>query len=225
MKQAVEAASHPRELPEERETVLKMATRLHECLLDPVNRPQLMARTNLESIHLNEEGMVVLKASSKKGLQKAMGQLKRIAYHCQWGCNPTKVAALLAEQGKPVQTVVVRLAATSNKLHSHEERLSAKVNKLRIGSQAGACRLVLEGVPGVSRKHCTITFEPDKGTCYVQDLSTNGTFLNGKRLPRPPYKNPQEARVRLFHGDELFFRLRTDDAEELGYVVNILELS
>ena len=25
---------------------------------------------------------------------------------------------------------------------------------------------------------------------HVQDVSTNGTYLNGKRLPRPPFKNP-----------------------------------
>ena len=58
----------------------------------------------------------------------------------------------------------------------------------------------------------------------AKDVSTNGTYLNGKRLPRPPYKNPSEARhdkrdrsltcqqssedarVRLFHGDELLFK-------------------
>merc|ERR1711976_1043994 len=105
-------------------------------------------------------------------------------------------------------------------------KLTNKMPKLRIGSQAGpqGCQMVVEGVPGVSRKHCTITFEPERGACYVQDLSTNGTYLNGKRLPRPPYKNPQDARVRLFHGDELFFRLRSEETEELGYVVNLVEL-
>jgi len=103
--------------------------------------------------------------------------------------------------------------------------LTNKVRKLRIGTQGGACQMVVEGIPGLSRKHCTITFEPEKGACYVQDLSTNGTYFNGKRLPRPPYKNPQDARVRVFHGDELFFRLRSGDAEELGYVINLHELS
>jgi len=136
------------------------------------------------------------------------------------------VAALLAETPtKPANSVLLRMAATSSRLQSHESRLTFKVRKLRIGSQASACQMVVDGIPGVSRKHCTITFEPEKRACYVQDLSTNGTYLNGKRLPRPPYKNPQDARVRLFHGDELLFRLRGEDSEELGYVVNILELS
>merc|ERR1719421_113440 len=67
----------------------------------------------------------------------------------------------------------------------------------------GVTSIVIDNIPGISRKQCTITFEPHKGACYMQDLSTNGTYLNGKRLPRPPYKNPQDARVRLFHGAEL----------------------
>lgn len=210
----------------ERETVLRMQPRLHESLLHSDNMPKLLQRTGLEKATLNEDGLVVLRAHSRKGLMKALSQLRRIAYHCQWGCTKAKVAALLAE--KPTRasnSMVVRLAATSSRLQSHEARLTHKVRKLRVGTQAGACQLAIEGIPGLSRKHCTITFEPEKASCYVQDLSTNGTYLNGKRLPRPPYKNIQDARVRLFHGDELFFRLRSEEAEELGYVVNILELS
>ena len=41
---------------------------------------------------------------------------------------------------------------------------------------------------------------------------------------RPPFKNPAHARVRLFHGDELLFKLRSDEVEELGYVINLVEL-
>ncbi|CAJ1336298.1 unnamed protein product [Effrenium voratum] len=53
-------------------------------------------------------------------------------------------------------------------------------------------------------------------------MSTNGTRLNGKRLPRPPFKHPMDARVRIFHGDELVLAI-TPDGEELGFVVNLLE--
>jgi len=233
MKQAVEAASlQPPsgrgdfEKSESKESVLKMPPRLTENLLHPDNRARLLARTGLESAALNEDGLVVVRAASRKALAKALAQLRRVAYHCQWGSGPARVAGLLADRpAKPVQTMVVRLAATSSRLQSFEARLTFKVRKLRIGTQAGACQMVVEGIPGLSRKHCTITFEPEKGACYVQDLSTNGSYFNGKRLPRPPYKNQQDARVRVFHGDELFFRLRTDDAEELGYVINLLELS
>jgi hypothetical protein len=208
------------------ETTLKMSSRLSESLLDPANESKLLSRTGLLSVSLNQEKHVVLRAPSRKTLQKALGQLKRVAYHCQWGCSAAKIGALLSEKpAKPVHTMVLRLAATSSRLPSHEAKLNNKFRKLRIGTQVSDCQLVLEGIAGISRKHCTITFEPEKGTCYVQDLSTNGTYLNGKRLPRPPYKNPTDARVRLFHGDELMFKMRADETEEMGYVVNLHGLS
>jgi len=238
MKMAVEAATGIPQQPngserglklepkeEAAETTLKMPSRLTESLLAPENEAKLLARTGLLSASLNEEKQVVLRAPNRKALQKVLGQLRRIAYHCQWGCSTAKVGALLTERpAKLTTTMVVRLAATSSRLPSFEAKLNVRSPKLRIGSQAGECQLVLEGVTGVSRKHCTITYEPEKGSCYVQDLSTNGTYLNGKRLPRPPYKTPTDARVRIFHGDELLFKLRADDGEELGYVINLLEL-
>lgn len=211
---------------EGKETVLRMPPRLHESLLHPDNEPRLIALTGLASCSLNEDGLVVLRAHSRRGLAKALGQLRRIAFHCQWGCSKAKVGALLTGRpARPLNAMLVRLAATSSRLQSHEARLTHKAPKLRIGTQTGACQFLVEGIPGLSRKHCTITFEPDKGACYLQDLSTNGTYLNGKRLPRPPYKNPQDARVRLFHGDELFFRLKSEETEELGFVVNLMPLS
>lgn len=217
-------AKTPRE--EGKETVLRMPPRLCESLLHPENLPRLLLVTGLESCNQNADGLVVLSASSRKGLGKALGQLRRIAFHCQWGCSKEKVAALLAGRpAKPLNAMLVRMAATSSRLLSHEARLTQKAPKLRMGTQAGANNFQVEGIPGLSRKHCTITFEPDKGACYLQDLSTNGTYLNGKRLPRPPYKNPQDARVRIFHGDEVFFRLKSEDAEELGFVVNLMPLS
>jgi len=231
LKQAVEAHSSQNQAKEEpkdegNETVLRMPPLLLESLLHPDNNSKLFARTGLVGASLNEDGLVVIRAHSRRDLLKALAQLRRVAYHCQWGCNKSKVSALLSEKpSKPVNTMVVRLAATSSRLQSHEARLTNATRKLRIGAQASACQVIVEGMTGISRKHCTITFEPDKGACYVQDLSTNGTYLNSKRLPRPPYKNPQEARVRLFHGDDIFFRLKSEDSEELGYVVNLLELS
>jgi len=211
---------------ENKEATLKMPSKLTENLLHPDNEAQLLARTGLQAAMLNGEGHVVLRADSAKSLQKAMGQLRRVAYHCQWGCSKEKVAALLQEKPtRPVHTMVCRLAATSSRLQSFELRLNSQTPKLRIGSDRASCQMVAHGCPGVSRKHCTLTFEPEKGAVYVQDLSTNGTYFNGKRLPRPPYKNPQDARVRVFHGDELFFKLREKDAEELGYIINLMELS
>lgn len=224
MKMAVEAATgapgasmkfDSKEDPAE--TTLKMPTRLTDCLMEPENLAKLLAKTGLLSATLNQEKHLILRAASRKQLQKTLGQLRRIAWACQWGCSSSKA--------KAVNSMVLRLAATSSRLSSHDAKLNAKMRKIRLGTQAGTGMLVLEGIPGLSRKHCTITFEPAKGACYVQDVSTNGTYLNGKRKPRPPFKNPADARVRLFHGDELLFKLRTDDAEELGYVINLVELS
>ncbi len=115
-------------------------------------------------------------------------------------------------------------------------------------NQAGTGMVVLEGIPGLSRKHCLVLslkrhWSPpnlisicdvisikvpspssqkkalamcrchlgrnltlaklatncDQGAKVVkgcehhgQDVSTNGTYLNGKRLPRPPFKNPAD---------------------------------
>jgi len=120
--------------------------------------------------------------------------------------------------------VVVRLAATSSRMQTQEGRVNQRQEKLRVGTDSSQCQVVLEPIAGISRKHLTITFEHDKGGCYVQDMSTNGTRLNGKRLPRPPFKHPMDARVRIFHGDELVLAI-TPDGEELGFVVNLLELS
>merc|ERR1712232_385914 len=109
---------------EPKETVLKMQKRLHESLLAPANRSRLLQRTGLMAAGLNEEGLVVLRGNSQQGLQKALTTLRRIAYHCQWGCSADKVAALLADPpARPISTTVVRLAATSSKLQSHESRL------------------------------------------------------------------------------------------------------
>ncbi|CAK8986548.1 unnamed protein product [Durusdinium trenchii] len=230
MKMAVEAAGgvapSTKDKEEPAETTIKMPTRLTDCLMEPENLAKLLAKTGLLSAALNQEKHLILRSASRKQLQKTLAQLRRIAWACQWGCSSSKVGALLAEKpAKALNSMVLRLAATSSRLSSHDAKLNAKMRKIRLGTQAGPGMLQLEGIPGLSRKHCTVTFEPEKGACYVQDVSTNGTYLNGKRLPRPPFKNPADARVRLFHGDELLFKLRTDDAEELGYVINLVELS
>merc|ERR1712194_647383 len=67
---------------------------------------------------------------------------------CQWGCNKSKVGVLLQDEAvKKPHTIVLRLAATSSKLQSFETRLTNKMPKLRIGSQAGpqGCQMVVDG--------------------------------------------------------------------------------
>merc|ERR1712194_947968 len=71
-----------------------------------------------------------------------------------------------------------------------------------------------------SRHHCCITFEPAKGVVYIVDLSTNGTFLNGTRLP-----SKKLGKVILSHGDEVLFRDPKSGDTEFGYICNLTEVS
>jgi len=222
---AIEKAKLAAEKEEKKEETLRLAKVLHESLLDEDNKPRLLALTGLVGVSLDEQEDVVVRANSQRELQLAIGKLRRLAYHCQWGCSKEKVGELLlGKPAKPINSMVVRLAAVSSRLPSHEARLTATAPKLRIGTEKGVCDLAVTSVSGLSRKHCTITFEPDKGAAYIQDLSTNGTFLNGRRLPKPPYKSVQDARVRVVHGDEVSIRRKSEEVEELGWMVNIVKM-
>jgi len=67
---------------------------------------------------------------------------------------------------------------------------------------------------GISRRHCRIAFDKDKGAFYIEDLgSTNGTLLNGKRL---------QAQKKLEAGDRIYLgacvvKFTYSDALEVGY--------
>ena len=67
---------------------------------------------------------------------------------------------------------------------------------------------------GISRRHCRIAFDKDKGAFFIQELgSTNGTLLNGKRL---------QATKKLEAGDRIYLgacvvKFTYSDALEVGY--------
>ncbi|HEX8954588.1 MAG TPA: GGDEF domain-containing protein [Polyangia bacterium] len=67
---------------------------------------------------------------------------------------------------------------------------------------------------GISRRHCRIAFDKDKGAFFIEDLgSTNGTLLNGKRL---------QATKKLEAGDRIYLgacvvKFTYSDALEVGY--------
>jgi len=67
---------------------------------------------------------------------------------------------------------------------------------------------------GISRRHCRIYFDKEKGTFFIEDLgSTNGTLLNGKRL---------QAQKKLEAGDRIYLgacvvKFTFSDALEVGY--------
>merc|ERR1711957_201947 len=68
----------------------------------------------------------------------------------------------------------------------------------------------------VSRAHVSIEYDPVKGLLYVCDCSTNGTFLNGVRLP-----SKIKGKVLLSHGDELLLKDPSGPQSEFGYIVNL----
>ena len=67
---------------------------------------------------------------------------------------------------------------------------------------------------GISRRHCRIAFDKEKGAFFIEDLgSTNGTLLNGKRL---------QAGKKLEAGDRIYLgacvvKFTYSDALEVGY--------
>mmetsp|Transcript_18125 Transcript_18125/g.58737 ORF Transcript_18125/g.58737 Transcript_18125/m.58737 type:complete len:108 (+) Transcript_18125:206-529(+) len=87
--------------------------------------------------------------------------------------------------------------------------------QMSIGSEASNT-LRIKGAT-VSRTHAVVELEQRKGAVYVCDMSTNGTFLNGRRLPPKA-----SGKVMLSHGDELLFQDPTaPGGHEFGYMVNI----
>jgi two-component system cell cycle response regulator len=67
---------------------------------------------------------------------------------------------------------------------------------------------------GISRRHCSIAFDKEKGSFFIEDLgSTNGTLLNGKKLV---------GQKRLEAGDRIYLgacvvKFTFSDALEVGY--------
>jgi two-component system, cell cycle response regulator len=67
---------------------------------------------------------------------------------------------------------------------------------------------------GISRRHCRVFYDKDKNAFFVEDLgSTNGTLLNGKRVP---------TAKRLEAGDRIYVgacvvKFTFSDALEVGY--------
>jgi pSer/pThr/pTyr-binding forkhead associated (FHA) protein len=63
-----------------------------------------------------------------------------------------------------------------------------------------------EGSKTVSRKHVKVTFH-DAGSIEVEDLSSNGTFVDGKRIDRMVITDVKETRHEIVLGAGEAFRL------------------
>lgn len=148
-------------------------------------------------------------------LVERAGQLiKRLTTHCHWGISEVKVEGILnAAQSTKANLKLSPMATT---LPKGSVCLTAAKPQFTIGSGPGN-DLVIKGRL-ISRSHLVVEFTPEKGAVYVLDVSTNGTFLNGVRLPQ---KN--SGKVFLSHGDELLFPEGSAEGAtfEYGYMVNL----
>lgn len=141
--------------------------------------------------------------------------VKRVVTHCKWGVNEAKVHGLLSP--RPVAMVRIRLSPMVPALKQMVFNLSATKRKVSIGSHSSNDLIVK--APLISRTHAMLELILSKGAVYAVDMSTNGTFLNGVKLP-----SKSTGKVILFHGDELLFP-EANNQGEFGYIVNLETMS
>eukprot|EP00441_Pelagodinium_beii_P037010 CAMPEP_0197638426 /NCGR_PEP_ID=MMETSP1338-20131121/13360_1 /TAXON_ID=43686 ORGANISM="Pelagodinium beii, Strain RCC1491" /NCGR_SAMPLE_ID=MMETSP1338 /ASSEMBLY_ACC=CAM_ASM_000754 /LENGTH=485 /DNA_ID=CAMNT_0043211003 /DNA_START=31 /DNA_END=1485 /DNA_ORIENTATION=- len=162
------------------------------------------------------EGKVLINGAPEH-LEKAKKIINRVMTHSCWGVSADKVRRLLTP--RRLESALVRLSPMEN-LPSFQKLLSPASPTITLG-KGPTNEVVLPNPHGVvSRNHCIIELDPDRGAIYAHDCSTNGSFLNGIRLPAQ-----QGGKVLLSHGDELLFTDPGSGIREFGYIVNINEMS
>jgi len=81
-------------------------------------------------------------------------------------------------------------------------------DEIIIGRDPSISHIVLAGAPKVSRKHCSIKFNPQKGSFNVTDFSTNGTFTQeGVRLNKNMVTPFMRGSTISLGNDDVQFRL------------------
>lgn len=189
--------------------------RLVEHLMTPEHRQILTEETGAEVEWSPEESKVKLQGSPEQ-LKRATRLLARVEMHCHWGSSEAKVRRLLRRQ--QVQSVLCRLSPMSvDKLFPAEKMFSGKECKMSVGKDKSNDVCIQD--PVVSRNHCLLSFDEHKGAVYVTDLSTNGTYLNGSRLP-----SKKLGKVLLSHGDELLLKDPKTGDMEFGFICNLKEV-
>lgn len=150
-------------------------------------------------------------------VKKALRLLDRVVSHCNWGSSEAKVSRILSPP-KQLDSVLVRLSPMGPHLQPFELQLSASCPVLSIGKEKGRNHVVIPD-PLMSRQHCSLELDITRGSVYIMDQSTNGTFLNGCRLPKA-----KGGKVICSHGDDLVLKDPVHDPTgEFGYIVNISE--
>jgi pSer/pThr/pTyr-binding forkhead associated (FHA) protein len=133
--------------------------------------------------------------------------------HCKWGQNTAKVTRLL--RPPVVESAFCRLSPM-NTLRTAEKTLNSGSPVMSIGKDKSNDVVIPD--MSISRQHCMLELDAERGAVYVIDMSTNGTFLNGLRLP-----SSSVGKVLLSHGDELLLKNPAAGDGEYGYIVNLIE--
>merc|ERR1719359_825861 len=185
---------------------------LSQHLMTPEHRAILTEESGADVEWAPEENQVHLRGSAEQ-LKKAQRLLTRVTTHCHWGRSEAKVKRIL--RPPQAESVVVRLSPM-NTLRPAEKMLSMG-HTLSIGKDKANDTVIPDAI--VSRQHCVLELDAERGSVYILDCSTNGTFLNGRRLP-----GKSAGKVLLSHGDELLLKDPGSGDQEYGYIVNINEL-
>lgn len=160
------------------------------------------------------EAFRVTMSGTSLQVERAGQLLKRLSTHCNWGVSRAKIEGILCPAERA--TARIRLSPMATTLKQASVSLTISKPQFTIGSGASN-DLVVKG-PLMSRAHTLLEFSPSRGALYVVDLSTNGTFLNGVRLPCK-----SSGKVFVCHGDELLFPEAKQEVRtmEFGYMVNL----
>lgn len=186
---------------------------LVEYLMTPDHRHLMTEQSGADVEWAPDEAHVKVRGSQEQ-VKRATRLLQRVLMHCNWGRSEAKVKRLL--KPKMVESAIIRLSPM-NTLRPSEKLLSPSQPILSIGKDKGNDVVIQD--PIISRQHCVLELDPERGAVYVIDTSTNGTFLNGTRLPAKT-----AGKVLVSHGDELLFKDPHSGDQEFGYICNVTDL-
>jgi len=185
-----------------------------DVLMTDVVRQLFLEASGVSDVQWDRGKSLAILTGTKVKLDMVEKQLQRVIAHCNWGASEQKIRSVLNPR-KDLKTARCRLSGMVPALKDFSKTLSAEQPQLTIGTDPSN-HLRVRG-PLLSRTHVLFEFSPERGAVYVIDCSTNGTFLNGKRLPAKA-----SGKVLLWHGDELLFQEPGSKGDsEFGYMVNL----
>lgn len=177
-------------------------------------REQIIKSCGVSQVTWDAKSSKITVFGTTQQVESAEQLLQRVTTHCKWGVNEAKVQWLLSPQTCTSARLI--LAPMTPSLKQMTFNLTELKSQISIGSGSSNDLTLKGGL--VSRVHVVMELVPSKGALYIVDQSTNGTFLNGMRLPAKA-----SGRVIVTHGDELLFPEPNKPIEsaEFGYMINL----